>query len=507
MKKTLTSILTRTLFIVLFVTLQAATLVAMFLAFRKYFAYFYLFCILLTVFATLYIVSSNTNPAYKIAWIIPIMLFPIFGGPFYLMFGKVRPSRKERKLTAEIEERYHSVVNHRKDEFNSLREESKDAAIQASYIEKAASAPVYTNTETTYFSLGEEMFERMLQELEKAEKFIFMEYFILQEGKMWNAILEVLERKAATGVDVRVMYDDMGCLFTLPANYAQILEEKGIHCCVFNRFTNIFSSRFNNRDHRKICVIDGNIGFTGGINLADEYINAIEKHGHWKDTAIMLRGDAVWSLTVMFLALWDYVRHEQDEFDEYAPTISVDAPGYVQPFNDSPLDNDAVGENVYMNMISRAKEYVYITTPYLIIDNEMITALSTAAKSGIDVRIITPHIADKKFVHSLTRSHYEVLLTAGVRIYEYTPGFIHAKSFVADDEYAIVGTINLDFRSLYLHYECAAWMYKTPAVVEIKQDFLTTLARSQEVPVDDCQKVKGIRRLGLSILRIFAPLM
>lgn len=507
MKKTLNSILTRTLFIVLFVTLQAGVLVAIFLAFRKYFAYFYLFCILLTVLVTLYIVSSNTNPAYKIAWIIPIMLFPIFGGPFYLMFGQVRPSRKERQHMAEIEAQYYSVVNHRADALGRLREENKDASIQAAYIENAASAPVYSNTETTYFSLGEEMFRQLLAELEKAQKFIFMEYFIIQEGEMWNAILEVLERKAAAGVDVRVMYDDLGCLFTLPANYAQVLEKKGIRCSVFNRFTNIFSSRFNNRDHRKICVIDGNIGFTGGINLADEYINAIEKHGHWKDTAVMLHGDAVWSLTVMFLALWDYVRNEQDEFDAFAPTDTVAAPGYVQPFNDSPLDNDAVGENVYMNIINRAKEYVYITTPYLIIDNEMITALSTAAKSGIDVRIITPHVADKKIVHSLTRSHYEVLLAAGVRIYEYTPGFIHAKSFVSDDEYGVVGTINLDFRSLYLHYECAAWMYQTPAVAAIKQDFLATLARSQEVPPDACLKVRGLRRLGLSILRIFAPLM
>lgn len=507
MKKLFGSVAFRMVYLALCVVLQAAALVVMFLMFRQYFAYFYGVCILVTIGAVLYLVNEDSNPAYKIAWLIPIMLFPIFGGLFYLMFGRVRPTRRERQRMESINRRYDDALSPTKGAMDALRGESEDAALQASYIERAARAPVYAGTETEYLPLGEAMFARMMDELEKAERFIFMEYFIVQEGKMWNAICEVLARKAKQGVDVRMMYDDFGCMFTLPAHYYRTLEQMGIKCCVFNRFTNIFSSRFNNRDHRKICVIDGNVGFTGGINLADEYINAVQKHGHWKDTAVLLRGEAVWSLTVMFLSLWDFVRHESEPYALYAPTAAVQGQGYVQPFTDSPQDEEIVGETCYMNLINRARRSVWITTPYLIIDNEMITALCTAAKSGVDVRIITPGVPDKKIVYQLTRSYYGPLLKAGVKIYEYTPGFIHAKSFVVDDDFGVVGTINLDFRSLYLHYECAAWMYRTKAVTQLKADFEQTLPVCTPVSPDKNISLPGLRGLGLSVLRIFAPLM
>ena len=251
----------------------------------------------------------------------------------------------------------------------------------------------------------------MVEELKKAKKYIFLEYFIIQEGKMWNTILDILKEKADEGVDVRVIYDDMGCIMTLPTGYDKKLREMGIKCSIFNPFVPILSSKFNTRDHRKICVIDGNVGFTGGVNLADEYINAYEKHGHWKDTAIILKGEAVFSLTAMFLSMWDYLNRMEEDYSKYYPTEwDPNAQGFVQPFTDNPLDDEAVGETVYLNLINKAKRYVYITTPYLILDSEMTTALSVAAKNGVDVRIITPHVPDKLYVHAVSRAYYEMLV-------------------------------------------------------------------------------------------------
>ena len=328
---------------------------------------------------------------------------------------------------------------------------------------------------------------------------------------MWDTILEILKEKVKQGVEVRVIYDDMGCIMTLPYRYDRKLEALGIQCCVFNPFIPVLTSRLNNRDHRKICVIDGHTGFTGGINLADEYINAYEKHGHWKDTAVLLRGEAVWNLTVMFLSMWDYIHGINEDFAPYKPSVhlteQVESDGYVQPYSDNPLDGESVGETVYLNLINRAKRYVYINTPYLILDNEMATALRMAAKSGVDVRIVTPHIPDKWYVHAVTRAYYQMLLESGVRIYEYTPGFVHAKTFVVDDEYATVGTVNLDYRSLYLHFECGVLLYRSSSVAAVKEDYLKTLEVCQDVTLEECRRVPLIRQLGRAVLRVFAPLM
>ena len=392
-----------------------------------------------------------------------------------------------------------------------LEQQNPQAALHARYLFRSSGTPPFGHTATQYYSIGEDWYAALLQELEQAESHIFMEYFIVEEGTMWDTILEVLERKVQQGVEVRFMFDDLGCLFTLPRHYEQVLKEKGLKVCVFNPFNSILSPRFNNRDHRKICVIDGKVGFTGGINLADEYINAYEKHGHWKDTGVMLRGGAVWSMTVQYLALWDFATGDQDDFRAYAADPnwirSIPHDGFVLPYTDIPLDEELVGEIAYLNTINRSTDYVYITTPYLIIDNEMVTALSTAAKSGVDVRIITPHVPDKKTVFFLTRSYYEPLLRAGVRIYEYTPGFIHAKSMVSDDLYGIVGTINLDYRSLYLHLEDAVWMYESQAVMDVKRDFLNTLATSQEIHLEDLGQLSWLKKLWLGILHAFAPLV
>ena len=509
MKKILRFITQRVVITALLIVLQALLLFGFIWKLDNYFVYFYAGSVLLSLLITLGIINSKSNPAYKIAWLIPILLFPVFGGLVYLLFGSDRTGRYLRKKLQGIGTEMDNVIGeaHRRSGAEQL---PLDAANQSRYISHCAYCPPYQNTTTEYLPLGEVKFERMVEELKKAKHYIFLEYFIIQEGKMWNTILDILRQKAAEGVDVRVIYDDMGCIMILPTGYDKTLEQMGIKCRIFNPFVPILSSRFNTRDHRKICVIDGNVGFTGGINLADEYINAYEKHGHWKDTSILLKGEAVFNLTVMFLSMWDYLDGTtgKTDYSRYYPTVwDENAKGYVQPFADNPLDDEAVGETVYLNLINKAKRYVYITTPYLILSSEMLTALTSAAKCGVDVRIITPHIPDKWYVHAVSRSHYQPLIEAGVKIYEYTPGFIHAKTFVVDDDYAVVGTINLDYRSLYLHFECAVWMYQTPSVAQVRDDFFKTQQISQEITLEECRSLSFPRRLGRSVLRVFAPLM
>lgn len=499
-------------FIGFIILVQAIVLVNIILKFNEWFIYFYGISTFISLFVVLWIVNNRSNPSYKIAWMIPIFLFPIFGGLFYLMFGGTRLTKRERKRMEKIGTSIVStMLSIPETVSNELREKDLDAYNQSQYIARQAHSPIYKATTTRYFSIGEKKFEAMLEELKKAKHYIFLEYFIIAEGKMWGSILEILTQKAKEGVDVRVIYDDFGCMMTLPYQYPKKLEELGIQCCVFNPFIPILSKKFNNRDHRKITVIDGHTGFIGGINLADEYINEFERFGHWKDSAVMLKGEAVWSLTVMFLAVWDYLKNTETNFNLYRPNVyqieKIEDDGYIQPFDDNPLDDETVGETVYLNLIYKAERYIYITTPYLIIDNEMLQALCIAAKSGVDVRIMTPFIPDKRYVHQLTRSHYLVLIESGVRIYEYKPGFIHAKNYVVDDQYAVVGTINMDYRSLYLHYECAVWLYETSSVADVHDDFVDTLKLCREVTIEECKQVRWYTRFARGILRLFAPLM
>lgn len=469
----------------------------------------YLISMVLGLLLTLVIISNRTNPAYKVAWIVVILAFPVFGITFYLLFGGNRLTRRLKRKLEATERVMRSGQSQQPETAEALEQQAPLAARQSQYMRTMAHCPVYRNTETEYFPLGDVCFPRMLEELRKAKRYIFVEYFIIEEGEMWDAILKLLRERAADGVDVRVIYDDWGCITKLPSGYWRTLEAMGIKCSVFNPYIPVMSARLNNRDHRKFLIIDGKVGFTGGINLADEYINRVERFGHWKDAGVMLRGEGVWSMTVMFLAMWEYVRGTHEELAHYRPAPGPAGPyhGYVQPYTDSPLDFESVGENVYLNMISKAQDHVYIMTPYLIIDNEMQTALASAARSGVDVRIITPHVPDKVYVHPLTRAHYEQLVEAGVRIYEYTPGFIHSKVFSVDGEYATVGTVNLDFRSLYLHFENGVWMYQTDCIGRIEQDFQDTFAISQEVTLEQCHATKWYIRLLRACLRMFAPLM
>jgi cardiolipin synthase len=347
----------------------------------------------------------------------------------------------------------------------------------------------------------------MLAELEKAEKYIFMEYFIVEEGYMWGRILDVLTRKAKAGVEVRVMYDGMCEISTLPPNYWKLLEAEGIHAKAFSPIKPIVSSHYNYRDHRKILVIDGNVAFNGGVNLADEYINRIERFGHWKDTAIKIKGPAARSFALMFLQMWN-IGNDNPDYDKWLsiPAVEEDAKGYVMPYCDSPLDNYKAGEAVYMDILNRATDYVHIMSPYLILDGELETALCYAAQRGVDVKLILPGIPDKKIAYSLAKTHYKLLNEAGVRIYEYTPGFIHAKSYLVDDNQAMIGTINLDYRSLVHHFENGVWMYDCDTIKCLKDDMKDTLSKSIEV-TNEMLKTTLMQRFVRAVVRIFAPML
>ncbi|MEQ8197988.1 MAG: cardiolipin synthase [Clostridiaceae bacterium] len=478
---------------------------------NDYFSFFYSGSLFISLTSVLLIINNRSNPSYKIAWIIPITLFPFFGVLLYIFLSRNKLTGRIKNRMKFIEDKTRAVLTPQQAILDEIGAHSKIAAIQSRYIQDYAFYPPHKYTECEYEPLGEMHFRRLKEELLKAEHYIFLEYFILKEGIMWNSILGILKDKVKQGVDVRIIYDDLGCIGTLPYRYDKTLEEMGINCCIFNPLIPVLSLRFSNRDHRKIVIIDGITGFTGGINLADEYINAVQKYGHWKDTAIMIKGDAVWNLTVMFLSTWDYLKGIDEDFKEFKNSIPLEMKkfqdGYVQPFGDSPLDEEAVGEIVYLNLINRASKYVYITTPYLIIGDEMVTALTAAAKGGIDIRIITPYCGDKWYVHSVTRSYYRTLIESGVKIYEYIPGFIHSKTYVADDEYGVVGTINMDFQSLYMLFECGVWLYKNSSIIDIKKDFIDTLKLCRQVTKEDLHNVRWYSTFIRSVLRIFAPLM
>lgn len=465
---------------------------------------------ILSVIVVAYIICQTMNPSVKLAWIVPIMMFPLFGGLMYLLFGHVILPKKLQKNFARAEQATRDAVRQPEGVWEEIMEKDPGVGNQCRYLWSYALAPVWKNTKSSYFKVGEEFFEDLLVELEKAESFIFMEYFIVQEGKMWNSIHEILKRKAREGVDVRFMYDDMGCAFTLPKKYYEVLDREGIQCIDFNRIIPFMAIILNNRDHRKITVIDGKVAYTGGLNLADEYINEKVRFGHWKDTALKVEGDAVWSFTVMFLTMWNGMRLTDDSYEafhyKYAPDTFQD--GYVLPYGDTPLDHEVTGESVYMNIVNSAKRYVYIYTPYLITDNEMLTSLKLAAKRGVDVRIVTPGIPDKKMAYALTQSYYERLIEAGVRIFQYTPGFIHAKCFLCDDEIATVGTINLDYRSLYHHFECGCFLYQTSVTKALYEDMANVFEVSEEIDKAWCES-KNVVRMGIiaPILKLFAPLM
>lgn len=468
-----------------------------------------LFVIVLGVVTAVYVVSRPGNPAAKLAWTFLLLIVPLLGIVIYFVFGRPGLTKRTSEGMEAVNLRIETHLKQDPQVLKHVKETDANAFRQSSYILRQAKFPVYEHTETKYYPCGEMMFADMLKAINQAEHFIFLEYFIIQPGKMFDQLLEALERKVKKGVEVRLIYDDIGCVATLPVDFVHRMENIGIRCAVFNRFRPVLSIVMNNRDHRKILVADGIWGFTGGINIADEYINEKVRFGYWKDTGIRLKGEGVWNFTAMFLEMWDYIRHEKDDCEKYRCRMPDETAehGFVQPYGDTPLDRENVGENVYLNMISRAKDYLYIYTPYLIIDQEMLTALCNAAKSGVDVRLVTPGIPDKKIIFLMTRSNYKALLEAGIKIYEYTPGFIHAKCFLCDDETAAVGSINLDYRSLYLHFECGVWMYCSEAVMQLRDDMERTFACSRQILKEEWIEPHIIIRIIQTVLKLFAPLL
>ena len=463
---------------------------------------------LISVATVIAIVNRSMSPESKVTWLI-VTFVPVFGPLLYLMFGERRLSKKELKQLQEL----NSIAFHENNGRQlhlQLQETDKPAyGIINALLHMDSNAEVYDHTDSQFFANGEEMWQQMLEDLKRAEKFIFLEYYIVDEGLMWDSILEVLEEKAAQGVEVKMLYDDIGCMVTLPGDYTVHLRSKGIDAHKFNKVIPRMTVAYNNRDHRKILVIDGQISYTGGINLADEYINHIERFGHWKDSGIRIDGPATQAFTRLFLMNWYINRGEISDFDQYhLENQTRFGSGLCIPYGSGPkpIYKTKVGKIVYQNLINQAEDFVYITTPYLIIDYDLTEDIKNAAMRGVDVRIVTPHIPDKKLIQLVTRGAYPDLLSAGVRIFEYTPGFIHSKQMIVDDRFAAVGTINLDYRSLVHHYENAVLLYKTESIADIRKDFEEIFEQSQEI-FSDTINPTWYQMMIKEVTQLFAPML
>ena len=464
---------------------------------------------ILVFFLVVFIHGGRHSSASKYLWIVLILLFPLLGVCLYLLAGQPWATYSMKKRFDNISKDLSKRLP--QDEAIMARLESEDmhAFRQVRYIQRWGKYPVYDNTQVEFHPETDIAFHRLKAELKKARKFIFMEYHAIELSSCFMEIESILAERAKAGVEVRIFYDDVGSLSFIEPRFVKRMEAQGIQCRMFNPIMPFINAFMNNRDHRKITVIDGKVAFTGGYNLADEYFNVNSPYGHWKDTGLMLTGDAVTSMTVMFLEMWNAVKKQDGDYSRYIVRHKKAAcpDGYVQPYADSPLDPERVGETAYMNMVKSAVHYCRIATPYLILDEEMCAELASAAKRGVDVRIYTPGIPDKKIIYQLTKSYYPPLLKAGVRIFEYTPGFLHAKQMIADDTSAIVGTINLDYRSLYMHFENAVLLHKCAAIKDIKQDFESMEGKCREVTMDFTRKVPLRTRIFRNILRLFSPLL
>ena len=504
---------TRLILIGLLVLIQTGWMIFLMMKLNTYSTAITLLLTFIAMFIALKIFGTHVNAAQKMPWLIVITAVPFFGICIYLLFGRSIVTKGVRRSFNNIETNVLTLLKQDNDIIDDIASKDKGVANQCRYISNTARYPVYSNTDVKYYPTTDVSFEAQLVELEKAEHFIFMEYHAIEDAESFARLKHILENKAQSGVEVRIFYDDLGSIFFLNKEFIKQMRQKGIQCRVFNPLKVIVNMFMNNRDHRKIVVIDGHTAFTGGVNLADEYINRKVRFGHWKDTAIMLKGDAVQSFTMMFLQMWNVTERQPEDYGKYAVPKDYEHPqssdhsGFVLPYGDSPMDREQVGERVYLDILNQARSYVHIMTPYLILDDEMVNALSYAAKRGIDVKLIMPHIPDKKYAYMLARTFYPELTRAGVKIYEYTPGFVHAKVFVSDDEKAVVGTINLDFRSLYLHFECAAYIYRNPVVFDVERDFEETLKKCSLITMEDCKNYSWMgKKLG-RLMRLIAPLM
>jgi cardiolipin synthase len=467
---------------------------------------------ILAIFIAVFAASNSRHLSFDVMWIILVLIFPVAGTALYLFLGTSLVSSRTTKALVRSTKDAEQYYIQNEDVFTRACSEFPEKAGTFHYISRRAGFPIYPDRHYDYYPFGEKGYPVMLEELKNAKEFIFLEYFIIEEGDMWDGIHEILKQKADEGLDVRVMYDDAGSMNTLSFHYAKQLEAEGIKAVPFNRINPVISTIMNHRDHRKIMVIDGVTAFSGGVNLADEYINRKKRFGVWKDNMIRVRGEAVWSFTVMFLTHWNALRKEGDDFTVFRRNIDAGASepvppqGYVAPYGETPLDDQIVAQDIYINIINSAEKYCWIMTPYLIIDNEMVNALVLAAGRGVDVRIITPGIPDKKTVFDITRSFYKPLTEGGVKIGEYTPGFVHAKVFVSDDVCATVGTVNLDYRSLYLHFENGTYLCGSRAVENIRNDYEETWDACKVIE-PGMNKVGFIKAFFVTCLKLFASQM
>ncbi len=469
--------------------------------------YIYLVSELLGGILVIFIVNRRGNPSYKIAWIIFILVFPIFGITVFLLFGGGRVLPNFRKKMLQCEEYYLAQIGEDDGIHDLLHDYDIIHSRQADYLSAEANCPLFRNTEMEFLSPGEVFFPRFLEELSKAEKYIYLEFFIVAEGEMWESIFEILKEKAQNGVEVKLLFDDFGSIKRQHEDFITRVQNAGIEVAVFNKIGPSINIFMNNRNHRKIVVIDGRVAATGGLNLADEYINRIERFGYWVDCALMLRGDAVRTFLAMFCAMWKFTTGNGIDFQSHLAENMIKNENFALPYCDDPFGDNDPAEGIYMQILNTAQKYVYITTPYLIIDSTMIQTLRMAAKSGIDVRIITPHIPDKWYVHPVTQYNYRELLETGVRIYEYTPGFMHSKLFVSDDSVATVGTVNMDYRSFALHFESGVWISNTEAVTQIRDNIVGLFDQCHEITLEEWLKEPWYRRLKRAILNLFSPFL
>lgn len=467
---------------------------------------------ILSVIVSLCVVDKEHKSYARLSWVFLILSLPVLGIPVYFFFGM---NGWGRRLQKQLCEKFSESTNWRFED-DAIREQIKNADIraflQSEYITRVAGYPVCQEQESEYFGSGEDTFEQILKDIQSAEQYVFLEFYILHPGKMLDTIMSLLEQKIADGVQVRLIYDEIGCVQTLPLKYCRKLQEKGVRIAGFHSVRPSLCGLVNHRDHRKLLIVDGRVAYTGGLNLADEYINEISRFGYWKDEAIRITGKGAWNFTTMFLDLWNYILDEKEDYSSLCPNVEYKDSGFgergvVQPFSVSPFDGEAAGENIYLNMIRQAAKYVYIFTPYLIIGREMEQSLINAARCGVDVRIVTPGIPDKKLVYLMTQYNYLSLIRGGVRIYQYMPGFLHSKCILADDNYAIIGSINMDYRSFHLLFESGVFLYHASAVRQLKEDMIRTLSVSREVVISECWKKLYSHRFVLSILRLFAPLL
>lgn len=492
---------------VFLLVLETAAIIGILIVLGKFVPYFYLAMWATEIAVVINIIASDETPDYKVPWLLIVLIVPVAGFMLYFIFGSRKLKKKYIRRLDDL--RHQTYKTETSQLLEQLREEDPGVASQARMLTGIAGSNLFTNTTQEYYPLGEDMHQALLHDLRTAEKFIFMEYFIIEEGIFWNSILEILKEKAATGVEVRVVYDDIGCMMTLPGNYDKILCSCGINAVPFSKLKGNADSEFNNRSHRKITVIDGKVGYTGGVNIADEYINEKGVFGHWKDVGLRLEGEAVRELTKLFLT--DYginVRKLPQPKHNYFPEYSIREDGYLIPFGDGPrpIFERRVGKSVIENMLNGATKYFFAMTPYLIMDDALCQAVENAALRGVQVKLILPGIPDKWLVKELTRSHYVRLLNAGVEIFEYEPGFVHAKCYLCDDEIAMVGTINMDHRSLVHNYENGVWMYRCSSIKKIKADFADTFSKC--VCIDESKtKWNLVQRFIRSTVKVFAPLM